>query len=236
MFTRIVTAALLAGAGGGLVAALLQIAFVQPVLLVAELYEAGRLAHAPDPAAPASDPATSALGWSGVDPVRDGLSVVFTMLVYTGYALVLVPLMMLAERRGSLVNARTGLVWGVAAFVAVHAAPAFSLAPELPGSAAGDLGARQIWWYATLAATGLAAWLVAFGRSWTAWGAAVLLALAPHVVGAPMPAVLEGPAPPEIASLFAARSLGVGLAAWLAVGALAGHFWRTAAVPRAATA
>lgn len=229
MFTRIVTTALLAGAGGGLAAALVNLAFVQPVLLQAELYESGQLAHRAGAAMPAS-------ASGGIDPVRDGLSIVFTMLVYVGYALVLVPLMMIAERRGHRIDARTGLVWGIAAFAAVQLAPGFSLAPELPGNAAADLGPRQVWWHATVVATAIAAWLVAFGRSWLAWGSAIVLVIAPHAVGAPMPATLAGPAPPEIAGLFAARALGAGLAAWLVTGALAGRFWRDEATHRVAAA
>ena len=58
MLTRIVTSALFAGAAAGLVAALLQFIFVQPVLLHAELYESGALQHFG--AAPVSTRATSA--------------------------------------------------------------------------------------------------------------------------------------------------------------------------------
>ena len=41
MFSRILTSAVFAGAAAGLIAALLQLFFVQPVLLHAELYESG---------------------------------------------------------------------------------------------------------------------------------------------------------------------------------------------------
>ncbi|MFP3548422.1 CbtA family protein, partial [Rhizobium sp. SIMBA_035] len=45
MLTRILTSALFAGAAAGLIVALLQLFFVQPVLLHAELYETGALVH-----------------------------------------------------------------------------------------------------------------------------------------------------------------------------------------------
>lgn len=228
MFSRIVTSALFAGFCAGLVAAALQLLFVQPVLLHAELYESGQLAHFG--AAPVS--AHPDLG--GIDLVRDGLSVVFNMLLYCGYALVMVALMSTRDN----INARTGLLWGIAGFVTVHLAPAFSLPPEVPGVAAADVVARQLWWAATIIATGVAVWLIAFGKSWTAWGAAVVLMLAPHLVGAPEPESFTGPVPPEIAGLFAARALGSGLAVWTALGALCGYFWSrealTSPAPRAA--
>ena len=45
MFFRLITSALFAGAAAGLIAALLQLAFVQPVLLHAERFESGDLVH-----------------------------------------------------------------------------------------------------------------------------------------------------------------------------------------------
>ncbi|MDF1790568.1 MAG: CbtA family protein [Thalassobaculaceae bacterium] len=220
MFSRILTSALLAGAGAGLIAAFLQLWFLQPVLLHAELYEQGRLVHF---GAASAVPAHLDLG--GLDPLRDGLTLFFTLLIYAGYALLLVALMSLAEQRGVAITARSGLVWGLAGFAVLHLAPGFSLAPEVPGVAAAAVGPRQIWWFVTVFAAGGAAWLIAFGGSWRAWGAAVLLLLAPHVVGAPEPDHFAGTAPPELAALFAARSYGVAMAGWVLLGVLAGYFW-----------
>lgn len=221
MFTRILTSALFAGAAAGLITALLQLYFVQPVLLHAELYEGGDLVHFGS-----SSTVSAHQDVGGFEAVRDGLSVVFTMLVYSGYAMVLVALMSQAEERGATINGRTGLIWGVAGFVAVHFAPGFSLAPEVPGVAAADVGDRQIWWFATVLTATLAMWLIAFGKSWTAWGAAAILLLAPHVIGAPEPAVFTGPVPTEIGAHFAARAFGVGMVAWVLLGCLAGYFWQ----------
>ena len=219
MFSRILTTALLAGAGAGLVAALLQLVFVQPVLLQAELYEAGELVHFGAQAV-AANPALP-----GVDPLRDGLSALFTLLIRVGFALVLVALMSLAEGQGHAVNGRTGILWGIAGFVAVQLAPGMSLPPEVPGVAAADVTARQIWWSGTVASAALAMWLIAFGRGRVMWGLAAMLLLAPHVVGAPAPDSFAGLAPPELAALFAARVLAVGMVVWVLTGCLAGHIW-----------
>ena len=110
--------------------------------------------------------------------------------------------------------------------MAFHLAPGVTLAPEVPGVAAADVGLRQIWWFATVAAAVVALWLIAFGRGWIAWGVAVVLLAAPHVIGAPEPDSFAGTVPPEIAALFAARALGVGLAAWVLLGSFAGYFWQ----------
>lgn len=220
MFTRLLTSALFAGAASGLIAALLQLWFVQPVLLHAELYETGALLHFG-----AESNIAAVQDVSGFDPLRDGLSIVFTMLVYSGYAMVLLALMALAEERGAIITGRTGLIWGIAGFVAVHFAPGFSLAPEVPGVAAADVTARQIWWFATVAMAVVAMGLIGFGKGFAAWAGAAVLLLAPHVYGAPQPEVFTGPVPTEIGALFAARALGVGLAAWVLLGAFSGFIW-----------
>ncbi len=219
MFTRILTSALFAGASAGLIASLLQLSFVQPVLLHAELYESGELVHFGAQAVSAHQD----LG--GFDAMRDGLSIFFTILIYSGYAFILVALMALADQRGAEITARNGLVWGVAGFVTVHLAPGVSLAPEVPGVAAADVYIRQVWWFATVACAGVALWLIAFGKSWVPWGIAAILLIAPHAIGAPEPDSFTGPVPTEIAALFAARAFGVGLAAWVLLGLFAGYFW-----------
>lgn len=220
MFTRLLTSALFAGASAGLIAALLQLVFVQPVLLHAELYEGGDLVHF---GSASTVSAIQDLG--GIDPLRDGLSIVFTMLIYSAYAMVLVALMSVAEERGAAINARTGFVWGLAGFVAMHLAPGFSLAPEVPGVAAADVGARQIWWFATVGMAAIAMGLIGFGKNWVAWIGAAALLMAPHLYGAPEPDVFTGPVPTEIGALFAARALGVGMAAWALLGACSGYVW-----------
>ena len=229
MFTRIATSALFAGFVAGLIAALLQLAFVQPVLLHAELYEGGALVHF------GAAPVSAHQDVGGFDALRDGLSVLFTVLIYTGYAFLTVALMALAEERGVKITARTGILWGLAGFVAVHFWPAVSLPPELPGVAAADLVARQAWWFGTVIAAGVAMWLLAFGSGWAAWGGAIVLLAAPHVIGAPHPDSFTGPVPPELGGLFAGRALGVGLAAWVLTGLFAGYFWQREAEAAART-
>jgi len=223
MFTRIVTSALFAGFAAGLIAAALQLLLVQPVLLHAELYESGALVHFGSNAVAAS----ADVAFAGFNLARDGLSILFTALVYVGYGLMLVAAMALASDRGAVITARNGLLWGIAGFVAVQAAPALGLPPEVPGSSAGDLVARQIWWFATVGSAAVAMWLFAFSKGWPLWVAGVALLVVPHIIGAPQPDSFAGLAPPELSGLFASRALGVGLVAWATLGLLAGHFWQT---------
>lgn len=238
MLSRLLTSALIAGAAAGLIAALLQLVFVQPVLLHAELYEGGELTHFVQPAAAHDHGATMAANahppaasddahpvTAGFEPLRDGLSILFSIVVYGGYALLLVAVIALAESRGHRVTARLGLLWGLAGFIAVQLAPAFGLAPELPGMAAADITQREIWWLATVLLSAGALWLIAFGRNWLAWAPAIAMAALPHLIGAPHPAEMTGPTPPELAAQFAGRALGVGLVAWVLLGLFTAALW-----------
>ena len=219
MTYRLLTGALIAGFAAGLIAALLQFAFVQPVLLAAELYESGAVTHF------GGDGSSAPVAYA-FDPLRDILSVLFSAVVYIGYGLVLTALMAVAEERGlARIDGRTGVIWGIAGFVTVHLAPAIGLPPELPGVAAAELGARQAWWALCVVASGLGCALLGLGRGWAAWAGGIALLAVPHVIGAPGVDTFTGPAPPELGAEFAARALGVGLAAWVALGALCGFFW-----------
>ena len=221
MIFKMFASAVLAGAAAGVISGIFQVAFVQPVLLHAELYETGQIVHFKDGAIQSDWVDAGAF-----DAVRDGLSLLFTALIYTGFGLVLVAAMALAEERGHPITVRNGVIWGGAGFVAVQLAPAFGLPPEVPGVAAADLGARQIWWFATVGSAAVALWLLAFGKPGVSWAVAAALLLAPQIVGAPHPDVLYGPAPPEIGAQFAARSLGVGFVSWIILGVTASYLWQ----------
>lgn len=220
MFVRILTSALFAGAAAGFFASLLQLYFVQPVLVHAELYESGELVHFGGEAVSAFQE----LG--GFQPVRDMLSIIFTMLIYAGYGLVIVSAMAFAEQRGTKLSPKQGVIWGLAGFIAVHFAPGFSLAPEVPGVAAADVYARQFWWFATVACAASAMWIIAFGSGVIALGTAAILLLAPHIIGAPQPDTFTGPVPTELSALFASRAFGVGMVAWVLLGVFSAFFWQ----------
>ena len=217
MFQKIAVSALIAGFGAGIIAAALQYVFVQPLLLHAELFETN--ANTP------LDMVAVARGTFDVQ--REGLNVVFSALIYTGYAFVLLAAMVWAEERGQPITPRAGIFWGAAGFLTMHMAPAFGLAPDMPGLNGADVEARQIWWYGTAACTGIALWLIAFGRNWAMWGAAIVLLAAPHLIGAPQPDMLTQVAPPELAASFAARTLGVALVVWTSLGLLLGAVWHS---------
>ncbi|MDA1308828.1 MAG: CbtA family protein [Proteobacteria bacterium] len=158
----------------------------------------------------------------------DGVERIFytsltTILAGIGFALLLIVGMVL---RGEPVDARRGVLWGAGGFVAFTLAPALGLAPEIPGAAAADLMARQIWWIAAAVAAIAGLWLLIFteGTIWKAVG--VIVIAGPHVFGAPHPHGFPGGgAPAELAAQFAATSIAISALFWVLLGGFAGHFF-----------
>jgi cobalt transporter subunit CbtA len=246
MFRRIFAAALGAGIGVGVLIAALQHVALVPMILEAEKYEKGSAAphheHSALPAqsgtamssllvteAKAHDHGDEAPLVAEDSPWRPVFTWIATTLTSVGFALLLVGAYAVS---GRAIDAREGLLWGIAGFAAFALAPAFGLPPELPGSVAADLFVRQAWWIGTAMATAAAIGLMLFVRASWVIPVGVALLVAPHVIGAPHPPAGAGLVPPELAAAFAARSLGVNAALWvllgLATGALYARFGRDA--------
>lgn len=238
MTKRMIVSALFAGCAAGLIAALLHFAFVQKYILLGEMYESGAMMHFMDggDTHPTETSATTLVAETGhahhpqtaaSDWQRNGLTALFMLILYTSYGMLLTAGFAFADSLGRRIGPSEGMLWGIAGFAAFQLAPAMGLAPELPGTIAADLAARQTWWWCTVIGTGGGIALLAYGRkTWMFILAGALLA-GPHVIGAPEPEGFFGSAPPEVAAAFAARVLGTALVVWACLGWLAGHFWAT---------
>lgn len=245
MFQRLVTGAVFAGCAAGLIAALLHFSFVQGLILTGEQYESGALTHfaaggGGHADAGHADAGHADAGTSGEEAghdhashdhgeagglARDGLTVLFTVLIYVAYGFILIAGFGAASVAGVRIGAVQGLLWGIGGFAVFQLAPAMGLAPELPGTVAADLAARQVWWWSTALLTAAGLLGLGYGRKpWVFVLAGVALAL-PHVIGAPSLGEYYGSAPPELGAAFAARVLGVGLVAWAVLGWVAGSVW-----------
>jgi cobalt transporter subunit CbtA len=247
MLKNLVLSAAAAGIVAGLFTAVVQHVTTTPIIIEAEKYEGGAEAapHSHDAAAPsaasgaevapaakiAAHAAVEAEEWAPAHGIQRTLyTSVATTVVGIGFALALLGAMVLA---GVPIDSRTGLAFGVAGFVAVALAPALGLPPEIPGSGAAALEERQLWWFATVAATavGLAGLLLTRSRALQIGG--VVLIAVPHIIGAPHPHEFVSTAPAELAGHFAATSLAVTAIFWGVLGYLSGAFYRRIAQPQA---
>ncbi|MEA2849613.1 MAG: hypothetical protein QOG78_4894, partial [Rhodospirillaceae bacterium] len=160
MLARVLSVGLLAGLVAGLLIAVLQQVTTTPLIVLAETYEtqgAPATAAPPAPGAPKEhDHAAHDHGWKPADGLpRFFYTAVATVATAVGISFLLLAGMIFA---GDPIDERRSLAWSIAGFVATGLAPAAGLAPELPGSGAGELVARQAWWIATALATAVALW------------------------------------------------------------------------------
>jgi cobalt transporter subunit CbtA len=190
---------------------------VVPLILEAEVFEVADHSEA------AVDEAT----WSPEDGVeRTTYTVLTNLLVGAGFGLLLVGAFVLVEMGGRSIDAFRGLLWGLAGFLVFALVPSVGLPPELPGTVAAELPARQLWWTGTAVATALGLGLVAFGRApWMKALALPIIAL-PHLIGAPQPSEHGGSAPPELAREFVIASLATTGLFWIALGTTSGWLYR----------
>ena len=245
MFRNLFFAALAAALCAGLITAAIQHFRVTPLILHAEQFEDGGHSHGAEAEghehahdAVAADPAEPE-EWAPQDGFeRTAYTTLATVLAAAGFALIIGAVSMFA---GIPITFANGFLWGIAGFLTFSLAPAYGLAPELPGMPAADLGARQVWWIGTALATGAACLLLAKTRAGWAFALAIALVVVPHLIGAPAAPDEPSAVPAHLATEFAAITLGTSLVFWLVLGALFGRFndllaARAAALPAGAKA
>lgn len=234
MIRNLFAAAFLAALCAGLFTAAIQHFRVTPLILHAEQFEgdAGH-SHGAEPVATtdhahaAGTPehnhdVAAAAEWAPQDGLeRTAYTTLATVLAAAGFALLVGAVSMFANIPITFGN---GFLWGFACFLTFSLAPAYGLAPELPGMPVGDLAARQLWWVGTALATGAACLLLAKTRASWSLAVAVALVVAPHIIGAPATPDQPSAVPAHLATQFAAITLGTSLVFWLLLGTLFGRF------------
>ena len=237
MLNRIFFVALIAGFVSGLALTAIQLGSSIPIIEFAETFEDGAGAlvdqpiHSHGESAQAHD--HGALNPSGHEPwaPEDGIEralwtgVTNVLLGFGGGLLIAAGLVLHGLFLGKQVNSLIGLAWGCAAFLSFSLAPALGLPPELPGTAAAALEARQVWWIGTALATATGLAMIAYCR-WIWMVAAIALLALPHVIGAPHPAVHESLVPAEVEEKFIIMAVGTSMIFWLSLGSLTGSLAR----------
>ena len=247
MLTRMMAAGLLAGVISGLFVSGVQHLTTVPLILHAEAYERAAAKPAAHDHSSLSIPgehdtgapklvlvhtdthtedaaANAAPAWSPADGIeRTAVTTLATVGTAVGFSLMLLALML---GNSAEITPRKAVLWGVAGFFVTGLAPGLGLPPELPGSAAADLTSRQIWWFATAAATASGLWLMFRTSGASRLAAGIALIAAPHLIGAPFPSEYASTAPAELAGRFTAASLAVHAVLWALVGATSAYFWQ----------
>ena len=237
---RLAPVVLLAGALAGLLLTAVQQVQVSRIILQAEVYEEAAAAKAHEQAhaaasAPASTGAPAASEahqhehehadeWEPANGFeRTAYTVLANVSMAIGFGLFLAAAILVS---GKKVTWRSGLLWGVAGYLVFFVAPSLGLPPEVPGTVAAPLHARQLWWIMTAGLTAAGLGLGVYARHWALKLLGLVLLVVPHLIGAPHPAVPGGAAPEELAQAFIhATALANGIF-WLTLGGLTGYFYK----------
>ncbi len=215
MFYRVFWTALLAGAIAGVCLFAAHLAITTPLILQAEVFEG--------PTPIVAQNVVPALDVLFGDLERNALSLVADLITSMAFSFLLVGAIALSGRD---IDWQQGLVWGLCGYASFALAPAFGMAPELPGMYSTNLEARQVWWAATALATamGLAFVILSERHAWK-WAGPILIVL-PHLFGTPEHETFSGDVPAALASEFAIATLVVGGLYWIFLGSLAGYFFQ----------
>lgn len=162
--------------------------------------------------------------WSPKDGLERTLyTALTTVLTSIGFALLLTSAYAISKQT---ISGSIGVMWGIAGFAALSLAPALGLPPELPGTAAADLQARQIWWLGTALFTSSGIAILVFAPTWILRTLGIALILCPHALGAPHPDHYGTELPAELGGQFVAASLAASFILWTMLGWLSGTIYQ----------
>ena len=215
----LIVSALWAGLWAGLLLTAVQRIQVIPSLLQAEMYEQQAANHVHADGQTHSHEAESWQPQNGWE--RTFFTAVANISLAVGFALLLGAV---GTLRGGIGGWRKGLLWGLAGYAVFFVAPSLGLPPEVPGTEAANLNARQLWWLMTVFDTAVGLWLLFFAKTHTNKLLGVVLLISPHVIGAPQPEIPGSVAPAELSAAFIVATAFANAIFWLALGALMGLF------------
>ena len=220
MLKRLVFSSVISGVAVGLLITVLQSLTVIPMILNAETFETLQSA----PAESQGHAHNHGHGghhhssdeWAPEDGFERTLYTAITnILAAIGFALLLATCFMFRKN----IDWRKGILWGLGGFVAFQLAPSLGLPPELPGTEAAAVEARQIWWVATAISTAMGLLLSALAPGMLLKVSGLLLIVIPQLVGAPQPVEHAALAPESLITQFIITTTILGAIFWVLLGA-----------------
>jgi cobalt transporter subunit CbtA len=229
MITRVLFAAILAGIAAGLVMSVIQHIRVTPLIIAAEAFETAEPASATAHSHSNAEAHDHGDGWAPADGLeRTAFTVAANVVTGAAFGLVLAGAALLT---GIAISPANGAFWGLMGFLAFTLAPSAGLPPELPGMPAADLMARQLWWWGTVAATGIGIAMLALLAQPALKALAIAIIAAPHLIGAPHLHDGHSNVPATLANAFAANAIATSAIFWIVLGVILGYMLSRTTTP-----
>ncbi|MBX7145974.1 MAG: CbtA family protein [Alphaproteobacteria bacterium] len=232
-FRRLFLVALFAGSFSGLIVTLIHQISTVPLILKAEIYEKAAdekiIVSSTDNQSSAntlSFTKNNSTNHADHNETWEHERIFFTFLadLLTGIGFCL--LLAVSYRIwGKSVHWRQGLYWGLAGFIIFTLAPGLGLPPEVPGTIAADLAARQIWWIVTVCFTAAGLGLIFLNKHMIYAIIGIALLTLPHIYGAPQPTEYISTAPEALTHRFIVVVIISGLIFWTSMGCLTSFFY-----------
>jgi len=234
MIARILLVAIAAGVIAGAFVTAAQSFKVIPLIFQAETYENNAPTEAMAADQPTSQPpahgGSEATGHSHEQSAEWGPPDGFQRLAFTfltnvltgvGFGFLLAAAIVFA---GFGISWTTGILWGMAGFLAFSFFPSIGLPPEMPGMVAADIVERQVWWVSAVVCTLIGLGLLAFGKGSALKVLGVVIIAAPQIFGAPHVNLSEvsSSVPAELAAQYVVAVLATTALFWLVLGASVG--------------
>ena len=225
MIKQIFFTALLSGLLAGGVLTAIQSMGTIPLILEAEKYEDGALVdytNNQELTLTHDEEEEEEEAWSPKDGAQ---RLFFTFLtnifLATGFSFLLCVVYLYLKE----VTLLKGLISAGVGYLTFFVLPSIGLTPEVPGTLAASLEARQLWWVSTVLASAIGFGVLFFNKSRLYQGLALVLILVPHIVGAPHAEYHAGTAPIEIFHSFVQASFVTNGLFWLVLGLLSASLY-----------
>ena len=222
----------------GLLLGTLQAFSTTPVIYSAEIYEPTE--ELPTTPSPHRDNATTHShqdGGEAWEPASRSERIAYTfladILIAFGHSLLLTSFVAFIFLKFGKpeISWRSGIIIGVGGYLSFYLATVIGLPPEVPGTVAADLHARQLWWTLTIVATIIGLSILYLAPSAFKVAGLVFIVL-PHILGAPHPEMhgflnQEKEAISALSKLehqFLISTAWVNLVYWLVLGLFSGLF------------
>ena len=221
MLKKLILTAILSGLIGGIALNTLQFMTTIPLIHHAEVFEGKGLINYTNQHKVSTAMASKIQkkpttieeeAWAPQDGTeRTVWTLIADIILATGFSFILLAIYLFINNL--TLNKALGI--GIVSYGIFFFLPSLGLHPELPGTVAASLNARQTWWIGTVVGSAIGFGLIFFNKNTIVKLIGLAIILLPHIIGAPMPLMHAGSAPYKMLESFEYGSFAINGVFWI---------------------